>query len=333
MSIDIINPYNRQKLKLNTEENEQKILEDEESNQFEWKKGAFRFVKGDNYTENFGFQWNKFTKTQIDTFSESKQSTERFFAVTGWDKQDLTGVNILEVGSGAGRFSEVVLKNTNANLYSVDYSNAVEANFKNNNHYNQEGKEPRFHLFQASIYELPFKPESFDKVFCFGVLQHTPDVKKSVQCLIDMVKPKGEVIVDFYPIKGWWTKIHAKYIFRPYTKKMTHEKLLRWIENNAGWMIKVTRFFDKIGIGKITNRFFPICDIKNTLPYQQLSKQELKEWVILDTFDMFSPEYDQPQKLSTVQKWFQEMGMKDVEAKFIRYGNGNEVACVRGIKK
>jgi len=34
------------------------------------------------------------------------------------------------------------------------------------------------HLFQASIYELPFAPRQFDKVFCFGVLQHTPDFKK-----------------------------------------------------------------------------------------------------------------------------------------------------------
>lgn len=41
------------------------------------------------------------------------------------------------------------------------------------------------------------------KVFCFGVLQHTPDVNKSVQCLAEMVKPGGELAVDFYPIRGW----------------------------------------------------------------------------------------------------------------------------------
>lgn len=325
--ITLINPYNQQKLNLNNQ-NEEVFLEDQESNQFFRIKGAFRFVKDDNYTENFGFQWNKFTQTQVDKFSESNQSTERFLAVTQWDKENLKDKNILEVGSGAGRFSQVVLANTEANLYSVDYSNAVEANFKNNGHYGE-----RLQLFQASIYEMPFEANSFDKVFCFGVLQHTPDFKKSVQSLINMAKPNAEVIVDFYPIKGWWTKIHAKYIFRPLTKKMNHEKLLRTIENNAGWMIKISRFFDKIGIGKLTNRFIPICDIKNTLPYQQLSKQELKEWVILDTFDMFSPEYDQPQRLETVKKWFEEMEMENVEAKFVEYGKGNSIAVVKGTKK
>ena len=325
--IILINPSNQQELSL-TVKNEQEILTDTNNNQFNKTNGAFRFVENDNYAENFGFQWNKFTKTQIDKFSESNQSTERFLAVTKWDKEDLKDQNILEVGSGAGRFSQVVLAQTKANLYSVDYSNAVEANFQNNGHY---GK--RLALFQASIYEMPFKKSSFDKVFCFGVLQHTPDFKKSVQSLIDMAKPNAEVIVDFYPVKGWWTKIHAKYIFRPFTKKMSHEKLLKVIETNANWMIKVSRFFDKIGIGKITNRFIPICDIKNTLPYQQLSPEELREWVILDTFDMFSPEYDQPQTLATVQKWFEEMNMKDVEAKFVAYGNGNSIAVVRGHKK
>ncbi|RZL40985.1 MAG: class I SAM-dependent methyltransferase, partial [Pedobacter sp.] len=96
---------------------------------------------------------------------------------------------------------------------------------------------PRLKIFQASIYELPFEKESFDKVFCFGVLQHTPDFNKSVQCLIEMVKPGGELVVDFYPIKGWWTKIHAKYFLRPITKRMDQKKLLKLIENNVDLMI------------------------------------------------------------------------------------------------
>ena len=226
-----------------------------------------------------------------------------FRSESGWDKEELTGKNVLEAGSGAGRFSQVVLEHTKANLYSIDYSDAVTANFKNNSHHGD-----RLNLFQASIYEMPFPNNSFDKVFCFGVLQHTPDFKQSVKALIDKAKPGGEVVVDFYPIKGWWTKIHAKYIFRPFTKRMSNERLLNMIEKNAGWLTKLYFFFDKIGIGRLVNRFLPIVDIKGTLP-PNLSKQELREWVILDTFDMFSPEHDHPQRVSTVKKWFEEFGM------------------------
>ncbi len=291
-------------------------------------RGVVRIVSESNYTDSFGFQWNKFQKTQIDRESKnSSQSRERFFAETGWDKEDLAGRNVLEVGSGAGRFSQVVLDHTRANLYSVDFSDAVTANYKNNGHHDS-----RFRLFQASVYEMPFPDNTFDKVFCFGVLQHTPDFKKSVKALVDKVKPGGELIVDFYPVKGWWTKIHAKYIFRPITKRMSHPVLLRRIERNAGWLMKAYFFFDKIGIGKLVNRFLPIVDIKGTLP-PNLSKEELREWVILDTFDMFSPEHDHPQKISTVKKWFEEFGMKVTFADYIIFGNNFSAATVKGIKQ
>ncbi len=292
---------------------------------FPQRKGAYRFVEDENYTDSFGFQWNKFAKTQIDRFQRSiSQSKERFFAATGWDQEDLTGQNVLEVGSGAGRFSQIVLDHTNANLYSVDYSNAVEANYRNN------GPHERLRLYQASIYALPFAPQQFDKVFCFGVLQHTPDFRKSVECLAQMVKPGGELVIDFYPIRGWYTKIHAKYLLRPATRKMAHDKLLRWIDTNADRLIKVYRFFDRLGLGKVVNRFVPICDIKHTLPHD-LSERELREWVVLDTFDMFSPAYDQPQRLNTVVKWVKASGLQTVQGSVVPYGDGNSVTLVKGV--
>ncbi len=320
MQIILVNPYNNKRL-----QDTGNGLQDPDNNNFPLVNGAYQFVQDDNYTGNFGYQWNKFASTQIDKSTNIQLSQKRFFAQTGWDKEDFTGKNILEVGSGAGRFSQIVLDHTKANLYSVDYSNAVEANFKNN------GPNDRLHLYQASIYELPFEPGQFDKVFCFGVLQHTPDVERSVQKLIEMARPGAEVIVDFYPISGWWTKIHAKYILRSYTKKMSHEKLYKTIDKNADWMIRAYRFFSKIGIGKIANRFLPVCDIDGTLP-QNLGKEKLREMVVLDTFDMFSPEYDQPQRISRVVKWFNKYGMTDVWGGYI-YEGKFRAAVVKGIKK
>lgn len=199
-----------------------------------------RFVViGSDYTTNFGFQWNLFKKSQMDSQNSGKtMSQSRFFEQTQWNEEDLTNINILEAGSGAGRFSEIVLNYTKANLYSFDYSNAVEANYENNKEFKD-----RFCLFQASIYEIPFEPNQFDKTFCFGVLQHTPDFKQSVYALCDTLKINGELIIDFYHIKGWWTKINAKYILRPFIKHWSNEKLLNKIEKNVDWMIKLSHFF------------------------------------------------------------------------------------------
>lgn len=320
MPIRFVNPFTHKPLYISAE-----ALADEDNNGFPFFKGAYRFVEQKNYADSFGFQWNKFEKTQIDRFQQSvQQSKERFFAVTGWDKENLSGQNILEVGSGAGRFTQIVLQHTAANLFSVDYSDAVEANFRNN------GPHERLQLFQASIYELPFARQQFDKVFCFGVLQHTPDFKKSLHALVNMVKEGGELVVDFYPIRGLYTKIHTKYFLRPFTQKMDHRKLLSKIEANADRLIAAYRFFDKLGLGKIVNRFLPVCDIKRTIPHH-LDDRTLREWVILDTFDMFSPAYDNPQRLEKVIQWFKEFGMKQVKGSVVRYGNGNAVTVVKGI--
>lgn len=319
MSIRHINPINGENLELGNEG-----LMSRDSIIYPYINGAYRIVKEDNYTDNFGYQWNKFVGTQVDKANALDVSRVRFFAETLWDKQNLEGQNILEVGSGAGRFSQIVLDYTKGNLYSVDYSNAVEANYKNN------GPNNRLHLYQASIYDMPFAKQQFDKVFCLGVLQHTPDVEASVKSLIDMVKPGGELVVDFYPIRGWWTKVHAKYIFRPFTKKMSHEKLYKKIDKNMDGLIKTYRFLSKIGLGKL-NRFLPICDIDGTLP-QNMDDALLREHCVLDTFDMFSPAYDQPQKIKTVVQWFNKYGMANIFGDYVRYQNC-EAAVVRGIKK
>lgn len=323
MTVLIINPKNNLPLSFSDGK-----LMDSEANIFPIINGVARIADLDNYTENFGIQWNKFDKTQLDREDdELKLSQKRFFAESGWKPDDLAKKNILEVGSGAGRFSKVVLEHTQAQLYSIDYSDAVSANYKNNGPI----APGRFHLFQASIYEMPFPDNTFDKVFCFGVLQHTPDFQSSVKSLISKAKLGGEVVVDFYPIKGWWTKIHAKYIFRPWTKRMTHERLFNLIEKNVAWLIYLSRFLNKVGLGVIT-RILPIVDLA-TMPSAYLNEVQFREWVVLDTFDMFSPEHDHPQRIRDVATMFSSNGVNVTFAGFVEFGDGFKAAVVRGIKQ
>jgi SAM-dependent methyltransferase len=323
MLITIINPNNLNPLYVKDD-----LLMDSEGNSFPIRNGVARIADTDNYAENFGVQWNKFDKTQLDRLSDGlAHSRDRFFAESGWNPDDLIDKNVLEVGSGAGRFSKVVLEHTRAQLYSVDYSDAVSANFKNNNQIAPN----RFHLFQASIYEMPFLDNIFDKVFCFGVLQHTPDFHTSVKALIAKAKPGGEIVVDFYPIKGFWTKFHAKYIFRPLTKRLSHERLFNLIEGNIDWLIVASRILMKIRLGFLT-RFIPIVDLR-TMPPQGLSKVQFREWVVLDTFDMFSPAHDHPQRIEDVASMFKEYGADVTFSGFVEYAKGYKAAVVRGIKE
>ena len=57
------------------------------------------------------------------------------------------------------------------------------------------------------------------------------------------------------------------------------------------------------------------------------------EWVVLDTFDMFSPMHDHPQRIKKVAQMFQRHGANVTFAGFETYSSGFAVAVVRGVKK
>jgi len=150
----------------------------------------------------------------------------------------------------------VFLRNTTGVLYSVDYSSAVEANRRNNISYDK-----RLQLAQASIYELPYPDNIFDKVFCFGVLQHAPSFRDSVNSLVRKVRAGGEIVVDFYPINGWYAKIHCKYLLRPFTKRLPQSFILWLIRFNIRWMLVLFDLLCFLQLSPLT-RFIPIVDVR-----------------------------------------------------------------------
>ena len=227
------------------------------------------------------------------------------------------------MGSGAGRFTEVFLRTTKAHLYSIDYSNAVEANWRNNARYHD-----RLHLAQASIYAMPFPDNSFDKIFCFGVLQHTPSFKDSVAALVRKAKVGGEIVVDFYPINGWYTKVHSKYILRPITKRLPKRILLWLIRRNIRWMQALFDLLCRFKLGVLT-RFIPMTDLR-AFP-KTLTPEQRLEWATMDTFDCFSPKFDNPQRLKSVEHMFLRNGCTITFSGRVEY-DGGVSTVVRAIK-
>jgi len=281
-----------------------------------------RFVPLENYASNFGLEWNLHSRTQYDGSSKTSISLERFKKSTQWP-DNLKGEIILEAGSGSGRFTEHALK-TNATVVSFDYSEAVEANYKSNGQYDN------LLLVQASIYEMPLKPNSFDKVFCIGVLQHTPDPKKSMDCLKQTLKPNGSFVVDFYKtytgLKGFlYNLLTTKHWVRPIANKISPPILYKLCFYYVSFMWPLSKLIHKIPkIGKSLNWFLLIADYRGKY---DLSEDQLKEWAILDTFDMLSPQYDCHQTIPKLQKWLEELNMKNIYVGF--GGNGVEARAIK----
>jgi SAM-dependent methyltransferase len=263
--------------------------------------GIPRFVPAENYCDSFGLEWNLYSRTQMDKFNGRHASRDRLLRESQWTLEELSGQRILECGSGAGRFTDVLLR-AGAKVFTFDFSSAVEANDANN------GPHPNLFLVQADIYAIPFRKASFDKVLCFGVLQHTPDVRRAFLSMVPYLRPGGKIVVDVYP-KHWRYLCHWKYLLRPFTRRMDRRRLHRIVERAVPWLLPVSLALGRAPlIGKQLVRLVPVSNPEMVLP--GLSAATLRQWATLDTFDWLSPAYDRPQTLRTLRAWFQEAGLE-----------------------
>ena len=168
-------------------------------------KGIPRFVPLDNYAAAFGLQWKTFAKTQLDSHTGHPISEVRLERCLGEPLEHLRGKLVLEVGSGAGRFTEILLK-YGAFVHTLDYSEAVEANKEN------IGEHPNYQICQADIRQMPYPNDTFDFVICLGVVQHTPNSEESITSLFSKVKPNGKLVFDHYrQHKGLYTSLYLVY--------------------------------------------------------------------------------------------------------------------------
>ena len=182
--------------------------------------GIPRLVKSiDNYTSAFGSQWLRYRKTQLDSYTKTSITRQRLINALGPLKLLLNHkkkIKVLEVGCGAGRFTEILLSNKNINLTSIDYSNAVEANYKNFPNID------RHVILQCDINNHPFKSGQFDYVICLGVVQHTPSPEITLESMYKLVKPGGHMIFDHYTHSlSYYTKI-GSLLLRPFLKRLNH---------------------------------------------------------------------------------------------------------------
>src|SRR5205823_10117394 len=193
-----------------------------------------RFVEGANYSSSFGLQWERFSRTQLDDELGRPISRTRFFAETGWPT-DLSGELILEAGSGAGRFTSHAAS-TGATVVALDYSRAIDVARRNNLSW------PNIHFVQADIGGLPLRTERFDKIYCFGVLQHTPDPELSFRALLPVLRSGGEIVFDIYRL-SWKTFFSGKYYLRALTPRLPPDRLMSFVERYVSWIYPVVGLF------------------------------------------------------------------------------------------
>ena len=275
-----------------------------------------------NYAESFGVQWRKYRRTQLDSYTKATISYDRARRCLGEECWKMLHryerTDVLEVGCGAGRFTEVLL-NTNAFVTSIDYSSAVEANHENfpqNQHHR---------VLQADALCLPFPPQQFDLVFCLGVIQHTQKPEETIEKIYQMVKPGGWLVIDHYTYNiEWFTRLAAilRFVFR----RLPPEKGLQWTEYFVKTFLPLHRAVRKSQIARvILGRISPVWSYYNAYPEFDDGLQY--EWAFLDTHDALTDWYKHFRTKGQINRALKNVGVVAITCEY--GGNGVEARCRR----
>lgn len=105
----------------------------------------------------------------------------------------------LEVGCGTGEDSSLLARNPNVtSLTSIDLTERHITEAKRN--FKQSGLKGNFIRMDAE--NLKFKDSTFDTVYSYGVLHHTPDTQGAIDEIYRVLKPNGKFILMLYHKQG-----------------------------------------------------------------------------------------------------------------------------------
>jgi Methylase involved in ubiquinone/menaquinone biosynthesis len=143
---------------------------------------------------NFARDLLKKTKEDYDSIAQDFSRTRQSF----WKELEMLkdyvkeGEKVLDIGCGNGRLFQI-LKDKNIEYTGIDFSkNLIELAKK---------KYPEGNFLVANALNLPFKENTFDKVFLIAVLHHIPSKELRSQVLKEakrVLKPQGLLILTVW---------------------------------------------------------------------------------------------------------------------------------------
>jgi 2-polyprenyl-3-methyl-5-hydroxy-6-metoxy-1,4-benzoquinol methylase len=293
-----------------------------EGRQYPIRNEIPRFVEAEDYVANFGLEWTIHNRTQLDSVTGTTLTRERLERCLREPVANLEGKTVLEAGCGAGRFTELLV-GAGAQVCSFDMSRAVDANKGN------IGDRDNYLIAQASVYEIPFEPASFDYVIALGMIQHTPDPEATIEKLYEMVKPGGRLVIDHYRwnLKYFmravpWARMALKNVEGEKAKRICFRMAealfpLHWALRNNPFGAKLLRMISPCAMPD--SRALPMLE--------KLGREQAFDWLVLDTFDALTDRYKHLRTPRQIQRTLSKLGAAGIETSI--GGNGVEASCTK----
>ena len=191
---------------------------------------------------------------------------------------------VLDVGCGSGRWT-YAMASLGATVVAVDLTEAgVEITHQATANFDHVV------ALQGSVFQLPFRPESFDLVVSWGVLHHTPDTRAAFDRIVPLVRRGGQLYVMLYekhnPVKFACTDV-VRWVLR----RLPEDR--RYLACKA-FIIKSPRLYSLLAK-------FLIC-----APYPASGDPLAISTLQLGLYDAYAPMFNHLHTREEVAGWFRE---------------------------
>jgi len=269
-----------------------------------------------HYADSFGPQWRTFARSQIDT-EIIKESEIRFDSEIGWQEGELKNSTVVEFGSGAGRFIDIVSRRMVKLAIGIDATDAVDAAYEN------LSDRDNVLFIQADIFNHPLRAGVVDFAYSIGVLHHTPEPELGFSRLVETVKPDGLVGLSLYDLSNyhrpnrnslkvstiemlWAINQWRAELFRTVTARLPEKLFLFYCK----FFVPLLHFVNKIPVIKYLRYFFPSTCYQN-LPLINS---------MVDTHDSYATKIVHQYRGKDVFQWFLHEGLKNIILRNSRAG-------------
>ena len=197
---------------------------------------------------NYKINDNKHTILQI---GEKNTLLKEFKKFIGFNK------SIIEIGSGTCQLANYLAVGTNNQVYAFDSSfNSL----KLGKDFADKNNIENIKFVRGDIFDKNFQDESFDYIWCNGVLHHTKNPYEAFKSVVPCLKKNGYILLGLYNKIGRFRTKFRKYIYKFFGKKTvikfdpilrnipkdSQDKINAWIKDQYTHPVEHTHTFDEI---------------------------------------------------------------------------------------
>ncbi|MHB8413707.1 MAG: methyltransferase domain-containing protein [Candidatus Acidiferrales bacterium] len=244
----------------------------------------------DGIRKSYSRAWSLFDYAEDKTWGWTLGERQKvFLSDVGLTQDELRGQLLLDAGCGNGTLS-ALLGTLGPEVVGIDLNDGL--GLANGNRTRYAGDHwTSVQFVQGNLFFPPVKPDTFDLIYCSGMVHRTPNPKESFQKLVPLVKKGGRLYIwvtgtRSIPVRLFkWSGMQLK-------RFMSLDSVLLVCRGIAPLYKLAAESFDKIGI-------------------IEFRKRNVRE-VTLDLFESFAPRYSHWHTEEEIQGWFKDQGFVNI---------------------